>query len=57
MNLQRVITGLGIAIVMLAVVSGLSWFMMGKGFTPQSQIHSRPNHPPYARVTPQSPAD
>ena len=57
MNLQRVITGLGIAIVMLAVVSGLSWFMMGKDFTPQSQIHSRPNHPPYARVTPQSPAD
>lgn len=52
MNLKRVITGLGVAIVMLAVVSGLSWFLMGKGSNSQLQTQSRPTHPPYVRVVP-----
>ncbi|MDT6981194.1 hypothetical protein [Levilactobacillus zymae] len=52
MNLKRVITGLGVAIVMLAVVSSLSWFLMGKESTTQLQTQSRPSHPPYARVVP-----
>ncbi|WP_170954947.1 hypothetical protein [Levilactobacillus suantsaii] len=55
MNLKRVITGLGVAIVMLAIVSGLSWFLTGRG---SLQAHSQPmDHPPMAREVPQQRAD